>query len=109
MMHRTRTVDYNHRAEGEIYAVMGEGRDAAARGRHPRAARNEPFLERARQRAVHRCSRAVNAKPLGSKKKTPSGRREEEMKRAVGVIGLGIMGSAMAAKPGARRLRGLWL
>src|SRR2546429_6601175 len=88
----------HHRAEGRDLRRHGEGRDAAARGRHPRAARDEPFLERARQRALHRCSRAGQCEAAGPEKESPLQEdEEEEMKRAVGVIGLGIMGSAMAA------------
>src|SRR2546426_394424 len=88
----------HHRAEGRDLRRHGEGRDAAARGRHPRAARDEPFLERARQRAVHRSSRAGQCEAAGPEKESPFQEdEEEEMKRAVGVIGLGIMGSAMAA------------
>src|SRR5436853_4710357 len=88
----------HHRAEGRDPRRHGEGRDAAARGRHPRAARDEPFLERARQRAVHRRSRAGRCEAARLKKENPFQEDEEEkMKRAVGVIGLGIMGSAMAA------------
>src|SRR2546426_968086 len=88
----------HHRAEGRDLRRHGKGRDAAARGRRPRAARDEPFLERARQRAVHRCSRAGQCETAGPEKESPLQEdEEEEMKRAVGVIGLGIMGSAMAA------------
>src|SRR5437016_4968592 len=88
----------HHRAEGRDLRRHGEGRDAAARGRHPRAARDEPFLERAWQRAVHRCSRAGRCEAARLEKETPLQEDEEEkMKRSVGVIGLGIMGSAMAA------------
>src|SRR5882672_8795704 len=89
----------HHRAEGRDLRRHGEGRDAAARGRHPRAARDEPFLERARQRAMHRRSRADQCEAARPEKESPSQEddEEEEMKRAVGVIGLGIMGSAMAA------------
>src|SRR3989449_11193109 len=88
----------HHRAEGRDLRRHGEGRDAAARGRRPRAARDEPFLERARQRALHRCSRAGQREAAGPEKENPFQEdEEEEMKRAVGVIGLGIMGSAMAA------------
>src|SRR5213083_1622407 len=88
----------HHRAEGRDLRRHGEGCDAAARRRRPRAARDEPFLERARQRAVHRCSRAGQCETAGPEKENPLQEdEEEEMKRAVGVIGLGIMGSAMAA------------
>src|SRR5256712_5497672 len=88
----------HHRAEGRDLRRHGKGRDAAARGRRPRAARDDPFLERARQRAVHRCSRAGRCETAGPEKESPFQEdEEEEMKRAVGVIGLGIMGSAMAA------------
>src|SRR5467141_426277 len=81
----------HHRAEGRDLRRHGEGRDAAARGRRPRAARDQPFLERARQRAMHRRSGAGECEAAGQEDK------KEEMKPAVGVIGLGIMGSAMAA------------
>src|SRR3989442_5842578 len=81
----------HHRAEGRDLRRHGEGGDAAARGRRPRAARDEPFLERARQRAVHRRRGAGECEAAGQEDK------KEEMKPAVGVIGLGIMGSAMAA------------
>src|SRR5437870_11128686 len=88
----------HHRPEGRDLRRHGEGRDAAARGRRPRAARDEPFLERARQRALHRCSRGGQREAAGPEKENLFQEdEEEEMKRAVGVIGLGIMGSAMAA------------
>src|SRR5205814_7833877 len=88
----------HHRAEGRDLRRHGEGCDAAARGRRPRAARDEPFLERARQRAVHRSRRAGQCEAAGPEKESLFQEdEEEEMKRAVGVIGLGIMGSAMAA------------
>src|SRR5947208_2937141 len=88
----------HHRAEGRDLRLHGEGCDSAARGRRPRAARDEPFLERARQRAVHRSRRAGQCEAAGPEKESLFQEdEEEEMKRAVGVIGLGIMGSAMAA------------
>ena len=44
----------HHRAQGRDLRHHGKRRDAAARRRHPRAARHQPLLERARQRALHR-------------------------------------------------------
>jgi len=53
MMHKTATVDYIIVLKGEIYAIMDKGETLLKPWRHSRPARDQPFLERARQRALH--------------------------------------------------------
>jgi hypothetical protein len=54
MRHKTGTVDYIIVLKGEIYAIMERGRDAAQNRRHSGSARHQSFMERARQRTLHR-------------------------------------------------------
>ena len=104
MMHKTSTVDYIIVLKGEIYAVMETGEKLLRAG--------DILVQRGTNhswsvRGTEPCIVAavlVSAKPVGAMKKkreedAKSKRKQEEEvnpPRTVGVIGLGIMGSAMS-------------
>jgi hypothetical protein len=77
MMHKTSTVDYIIVLKGEIHAIMENRREAPARRRHPRPARHQPLLERARQRSASSRVPRECTKPMGASKR-PAKKPEEE-------------------------------
>ena len=97
MMHKTSTVDYIIVLKGEIYAIMETGEKLLRAGdilvqrgtNHSWSVRgNEPCIVAAV---------LVSAKPVRRRRSLERNRQEEKEMNAVGVIGLGIMGSAMSA------------
>src|SRR5262249_18042529 len=93
----------HHRAQGRDPRHHGDRREAPAHRRHPGPARHQPLLERARERALRHRSRAGERKAAwfieeeARHKAREEGREEKKVSKTVGVIGLGIMGSAMSA------------